>query len=103
MGLRGRGSAPMSTGGKDGAATTGRSGVQMGSGDDMDGGVVGGNGLSSKTRVLISMSMIPYRCASLSLAFALSLLLRGPGPGVTPSRPNLGGISRKRGSEVVPQ
>lgn len=68
----------MSTGGKDGVATTGRSGVQMGSGDDMDGGVVGGNGLSSKTRVLINFVImtvafsINHACATTLIALASS-------------------------------
>ena len=45
----------MSTDGKDGAAATGRSSVQMGTGfKDGEETVVGGEGLTSKTRVLLS-------------------------------------------------
>ena len=59
----------MSTDGKDGAAATGRSSVQMGAGSE-DGGetVVGGEGLTSKTRILMSAEHW--------------LLVRAPLPGV---------------------
>lgn len=69
----------MSTDGKDGAAATGRSSVQMGTGFK-DGGetVVGGEGLTSKTRVLlnfVTMAVafsINHACATTLIALASS-------------------------------